>query len=55
MTLRDSLLPLVSRIRAIPGEMGLRVYQAWIVVGTWNGDNTGRGARGVKVIQAPDV
>jgi len=46
----EDLKALVYDVRSIPGEMGLRVYQAWIVVGTWNGDNTGRGARAQDLI-----
>lgn len=45
MTLRNSLLPMISRVRAIPGQMGLRPYSVAIVIGAWNGSNTGRGAK----------
>jgi hypothetical protein len=41
MTLADSLKPLVSSIRAIPAQLGLRPYSASIVTGINLGAHTG--------------
>ncbi len=45
MPIAQGLKRLVHGIRAIPGEFGLRPYTVEVVLGTWNGVNTGRGAR----------
>jgi hypothetical protein len=50
MSAADGFKAICFAARAIPGQMGLRPYQAWIVIGTWNGDNTGRGARAQDLI-----
>ena len=44
LTLAESLRPLVSSIRGILGQMGLRPYFASIITGAWSGSAIGSGA-----------
>lgn len=43
MALADRLKPLVHRIRAIPGRMGLHPFRVYVVVRTWTGSTVGDG------------
>jgi hypothetical protein len=43
MALRDDLLPLVSSVRSIAGQIGIRMHSVAIVSGSWSGDHTGDG------------
>lgn len=43
MALADDLRPLLTRIRAIPGELGLRPYSVAMRVRTYSGDTLGLG------------
>lgn len=51
---RDSILPAVDIIRAIPGALGLRIFTVSVVLRTWTGTRAGLGVNtdvrtGVKV------
>jgi hypothetical protein len=46
-TLKDDLLPMVDRLREIPGMLGLRVLTAFVRVVTWSGTRVGEGTRAV--------
>lgn len=52
---RNSLLPMISRVRALPGQMGLRPYSVALITGTWNGTNTGRGALAQDVVPVTEA
>lgn len=43
MALRESLLPAVDAIRAIPGALGLRRFRVFTRVTVWSGDRPGLG------------
>lgn len=43
LTLADSLKPVLFRIRAIPGSLGLRPHSVEILAKSWNGAHTGAG------------
>jgi len=42
-TLRDALLPVVDRVRGIPGLLGLRLFVPTILVRVWSGQRVGLG------------
>ena len=42
-TFRDALLPTISAVRAIAGQLGIRLHTVAIVTGAWSGDHTGDG------------
>lgn len=44
-TLRNSLLPAIDAIRAIPGQLGMRLYAVSIVTRTWTGARPGLGTK----------
>ena len=46
-TFRDSILPSVNSIRAIPGKLGWRPYSLTIEVRTWSGAEIGEGVETV--------
>lgn len=43
MSLKDDLLPLIDKLRAIPGELGFRPYQVWVRKTTYSGSRVGQG------------
>lgn len=43
MAFRDSILPLVHAIRAIPGTFGVHRHQVWVRKRTWSGTRVGEG------------
>lgn len=43
MSLKDDLLPLIDKLRAIPGELGFRPYQVWVRKTTYSGTRVGNG------------
>ena len=45
MSLRDDLLPVLDEVRAIPGELGLRPFEVWMRVTTWDGGRVGVGTK----------
>lgn len=47
MTLKDDLLPLIDRLRAIPADLGFRPYQVWVRTTTWTGSRFGVGTKTV--------
>jgi hypothetical protein len=40
----ESLRPMISSVRSLPGILGLRPYSASIITGAWSGSATGSGA-----------
>lgn len=44
MSLVDSLKPMVSSIRSIPGQLGLRPHTVSVVLDAWSGAELGEGA-----------
>lgn len=49
-TFAESLRPMVSAIRGLPGELGLRPYSASIITGAWSGTHTGSGSETVTTV-----
>ncbi len=43
LTLRESLLPVVDALRAIPAQLGLRLFSVQVITRTWTGTRTGLG------------
>lgn len=54
LTLRQALLPVVDKLRGIPGQLGLRLFTVTVVSRTWTGVRPGIGVNtdtqtGIKV------
>lgn len=45
MSLADDLKPMLTSIRAIPGELGLRPHSVTLVESSWSGAHSGDGTR----------
>lgn len=43
MTFASSLYPMLARVRAIPGQLGLRPHTVSVVSRSWSGGQTGEG------------
>lgn len=50
MSLADSLKPLLSSVRSIPGQLGLRPHTVEVLLGTWSGAQTGEGAESISTV-----
>lgn len=51
MTLRDTLLPVMHRVRGIAGRFGFRVSRVWIVRKRWSGEHAGEGYANEELVE----
>lgn len=46
-SLRSNLLPLLDKLRGLPGQLGFRQYKVWVRTTEWSGSRPGQGTKTV--------